>query len=234
MRGSAARVVVVSFAQDDRRHQTRHTRQNVHHSTTGEIECAERLEPAVVAPHPVSHGIVARGRPDQNEDHVRNQLHPSDDGAGDECRRDDGEGALIGSVCEQWIAGRVTGVSGWFESEHSPIERAEAGTDRRTEGEREADENPLDEDDAHADEGKKELVENVLVVDEATVEEGESRCHQKNQSRGCHHPSVVPGVMRVAGGTHRSCSRRVSAQFVVDFSLKISRVRLIGNEISHC
>ena len=169
------------FAQDDRRHETRHARQNVHDGTAGEVQCTERLEPTNVAPHPVSHGIVADSRPDEDEDHVGNELHATDDGAGDERRRDDGEGTLVGGVCVERIGRRVGGMAASVESEYGPVERAKAGTDRRTEGEREADEYPLHEDDAHADEGEKELVENVLVVDESTVEEGESWCHQKNQ-----------------------------------------------------
>jgi hypothetical protein len=67
-----------------------------------EVEHAEAQQPAVFVPRPVRDGIVDERRPQEREHHVRGELHPLDERAGDQRGRDDGELHLEGHEREVW------------------------------------------------------------------------------------------------------------------------------------
>ena len=115
---------------------------------------------------------------------------------------------MIGSEGQQGIGGTVDRIQALSEGQCRIAERAEAFARRRTEGEGETDENPLEEDDAHADERQEQLVENVFPIDETAVEECQCGRHQQDQRGRCHHPGVVSlvqlehGLSSVVHGGH--------------------------------
>ena len=74
-------LIFQAFAENQRSDVTRNAGENVHDRATGEVEGAQFLQPAIFAPHPMGHRIVTNGRPDEDEDHVWNQFHSSDDGS---------------------------------------------------------------------------------------------------------------------------------------------------------
>ena len=75
--------------------QGRGTGVDVHHRAAGEVERTHLGDPAA-APHPVGDGRVDDEEPDADEHGVGAELEPVGGRAGDQRRRDDGEGHLEG------------------------------------------------------------------------------------------------------------------------------------------
>ena len=159
----------------------------------------------------MSHRIIAHRRPDKDEDHVGDKFHPTDDGARDQSRSDDRESPLVGGEGQERIGGSIDIIVAFTESKYSPVERAETSTDWWSESEWEAEENPLCEDDAHADEGEKELIEDILVIDKTAVEEAKSGRHEKDEDGRNHHPRIITRIVEIQylGNIGRNCGGHV-------------------------
>src|SRR5207247_129128 len=81
-------------AEHERAHERGHARRDVHDGAAGEVERAQPLEPAAVAPHPVREGVVHEGRPQHREEQEGRELLALGEGARDQRRRDDREHEL--------------------------------------------------------------------------------------------------------------------------------------------
>ena len=167
-----------------------------------EVEHARVEEEAVRLPDPVRDRRVDDERPERHEDQHRRELHPVDEGADDEGRRDRGEGHL-----EHHEDGFGNGAREAVDAdalEHHLIEPADEGG-AVGKGEAVAGDHP--DEAAHGD-GGEDLAqdgEHVLLPDHAAVEQGETRHgHHQDECRRGDEPRRAAAV----DGGHRS-GRRV-------------------------
>jgi len=152
-------------------------------------------------------GIIDEGGPEKNEDAPCGKLDPLGHRTGDECHGDHGEHALehgedifgdgtgLGRhVLEQGID-RVAILEGDEPVEHRLGKVADQAADRiGSEGQRVADDGPLDTDDPHGHKGVHEGGEDVLGADHTAVEERQAGQHKEDHGTGDENPG---GVARI-------------------------------------
>jgi hypothetical protein len=170
----------------------------VHDRAAGEVERAHVRQEAA-APHPVCDRHVDEDRPQRDERDVGGKAHALDDGAGDERRRDDAEGALVAH--EQQMRDRALRLeTDTMEECHRGVAEEVAAFRER---ERVADHRPQDADEPERDETHHHRVQGVLGAHEAAIEERQGRCHQQHQRCRDQHPTRICCIHRVTLGATR-------------------------------
>ena len=89
--------VVLALAEHDRAHQAGNAGIDVHHGAAGEVEHLTRrpsCRQEAVRPRPNARSGIDEDRPQAHEPQHRREFHALGEGAGDQRRRDDGEGHL--------------------------------------------------------------------------------------------------------------------------------------------
>ena len=76
--------------------QGRKPRGDVDHGAAGEVQDAQVVQPAALAPDPVGQGVIDQGHPDQAEEEKGLEPHPLHKGPGDQGRGDHREHHLEG------------------------------------------------------------------------------------------------------------------------------------------
>ena len=141
--------VAAALAEHDRADERGDARGDVHDGAAGEVERAELLQPAAVAPDPVGERVVDEGRPEHGEQQEGRELHALGEGAGDQRRRDDGEHHLEQHehLMRDRLRVRVEGLDA-DAAQADPVEAADDAALVRAEGEAVAPQHPLDRDHA--------------------------------------------------------------------------------------
>ena len=169
----------------------------VHDRAAGEVEDAVGTNPAAVAPHPVGHRVIDERGPQQGEEHVGAELHPLDEGAGDERRGDDGELEL------EHHEGQLRDAA--LQPSHHVVEQqvVEAADEAEVvlpEGNGVAEDDPLHRHQRQREVRVHERGEHVLAPHHAAVEERQPRRHEQHQRGGDEKPRRISGVSVDLGG----------------------------------
>ncbi|CAB4324282.1 unannotated protein [freshwater metagenome] len=158
------------------------TRVDVDDCATSEVEGTELGQPST-SEHPVSHRGIDDDEPQSDEHGVGLELEPIGRSAGDERRRDDSKGHLIGAEQHErngegerlWpcVAGDV--------AHPGEVQIADDATVAEVpERKREDDGHPQNRHEAHGEEVLHEHAQHVLGPHHAAVEEGESGRHEQH------------------------------------------------------
>ena len=194
---------------------------DVHHRAAGEVERAERPEPAA-APDPVAdRGIDDRVQTDGEGDECP-EAHALDHGAGDQRHGDDREGPLIGE--EEEVGNRPLG----FDTDAGEQREVEAAEDARAgvESERVAGERPREPRPGERGEAHHHGVERVLGTHQPAVEEGEPGGHEQHQSGRHEHPGDIGGG---EGDRHNVGSHRGAPMGAINYpciNINVNRIIL--------
>jgi hypothetical protein len=166
------------------------------HEAARKIEHARSTEEAA-APYPVRHRHVDEQEPQRHEPHHGRELHALGEGAGDDGRRDDGEGRLVHQedvlrhrLGELVHAAPQARAEGAREAADHAVEVAAVG-----EGKRVADDEPQHRHQGGDGEGLYGRRQHVLLAHHAAIEEGQSRdVHHQDQAGGDQQPGRVAGI----------------------------------------
>jgi len=193
--------VARALADDQRKGQRREACGDVHDGPACEVQRAELAQQPADAPDPVRDRVIDEGRPEQAEQQEGLEADALDERAGDERRGDDRKGHLEGGKGHVRDGPGVLGVRLRTDTRQpGKVEPADDPAEGGPKGERVADQDPLQADQAHHHEAEVEGGENVLPAHHAAVEEGQRRGHERHQPRGDEDPG---GVARI-DAIHRS------------------------------
>jgi hypothetical protein len=211
--------VALSLADHEAAHQGGDAGVEMDDQAAGEVEHARRTEEAA-APYPVSHRHIDEEQPQAHEPHHRRELHAFGEGAGDDRRRDDGEGRLIhqedvlrhrlGEIVD--AAQQILAEGARQRADHA-VQRPAIG-----EGQRIAGHEPQHRHQRGDREGLHAGREHVLLAHHAGVEQRQARdVHHQHQHRGHQQPCGVAGVDlglvgRRCGRSNEHCARQRRAE----------------------
>ena len=191
-----------AFADDRGSDKGRHTRGDVHHGATGEVNRSNATEGTeeTTAPHHLGHRRVDQEAPDQAEPEPSLEAHPFNDGTRDQGRGDDREHALEegeggGAQVEAVGQGSIAEFAADSVHPHRSEATDEGALEAAVEGEAVADHHPEHPDEPHQEEAHHHRVEHVLRAGEAAVEEGQAWSHQQHQGRADQHQEGVGTVV---------------------------------------
>ena len=172
----------------------------MHHRPASEVEGAELVQEAAVAPNPVRQRIVDERRPEQREEHEGGELLPLGESAGDERRGNGGEHHLEEHERLVRDRRRVRRIGRRTDpAQAGELEPAEEPSPVGSERQGVAEQHPLDRHEAEHDEALHQRGERVLLAHHSAVEERQPRRGHEEHQRAAHeHPR------RVALVDHRS------------------------------
>ena len=221
-----------AVADEDCQRESRDTGVDVDGGTTGEVVGADAAEEETLGlvgdpaaglgrvptegEHPVGHGEVDEGRPDEGEGRPGAELDAVGDRAGDQGHRDDREDDLEGDEGGGGdpAGGRGAGVGvrrdvpDDLREDPAQPELVEGVTDEPHTADVGAEclavppQDPGGADGPHRDERHHHHVEDALGADHAAVEEGQAGRHEEDEGRGREYPSCVPAVDERPVGRH--------------------------------
>ncbi len=205
MRLEAVRLALDPGSQDEGGDQGRNTRADMDDCAAGEVEDAQVVEPAAVAPDPVGDRRIHDESPQQREQHEGLEALAFGEGTGNEGRRYDSEHHLEGHEGGSRNVGRVLRQRLLADAPQADVVEAAddaPAVDVLAEGEREAQENPR-----HAHQGEDEdavhdRAEHVLAADQTAVEQSQTRRHEHDERGRGQDPGRVARVDGARGGVH--------------------------------
>lgn len=185
------------------------SRSNVNGTATSKVVAGEVEQPTVTVPGPVGNGVVDNGRPEEHEDHGREDTATISNGTNSEGRtvqlafplalfgerysRNAGKHALVKAQQDIRKERRSIGLSqSLHETELGEV--AQEGVSSSRKGQGVAPEEPLEADDGDRGHGQQNQRQGRLATGEAAVEEADAGNHEKNQDSGDDDEGQVPGL----------------------------------------
>lgn len=200
----------------------------------GEVQRAHIADEAAYAPDHVAHRVIHEGAPQQDEEAVCGETRPFHDAAGNDGRRQDGEGHLEHAEQDVWDGGGVIRVGfHTYAIEEGPVQIPDDAAHIRAEGQRISEKEPLHGEDGQADEGHHHRIQRVFAAYEAAIEKAERRRHDEDQQRRHSHIRHIAGrefapgsAAKAAIGIRAAGQAKSTDRFILFFlSTSIHRFR---------